>query len=294
MFNLQKPQLSIIIATHNSEELIEHCLKSITSQNYPREKFEIIVVDDGSTDKSVEISKNAGANKVVLTEPCSLSRARNIGVENAQSDFLAFIDSDCEARDGWVKSIIQGFREVKALSGPIYNGNPKSPVAWAEYFVEFGGFHEYRQRSKIRFMPGCNGACTREAFSKAGGFTDLRASDDVLFGESLRKVGIDSFFLPDVKISHLCRTEMKKLSSNMKLLGKYFVRTRKESPEIPYTWLISSRIFIPIIFLSKILLSAKYSIHSKKVSKFISSFPQVVKAISSFTRGVWDELAQNK
>jgi len=54
---LKKPLISVIIATHNSEATIEKCLTSLMSQSYPREDYEIIVVDDGSKDKSVELSK---------------------------------------------------------------------------------------------------------------------------------------------------------------------------------------------------------------------------------------------
>jgi len=287
---LSKPELSIIIATHDSEELIKRCIESLTSQSYSREKFEIIIVDDGSKDKSVSISKAAGADKVIETKPCSLARARNIGVENSSADLLAFIDSDCEAKDGWVETIIDSLKNVQALSGPIYNGNPNNTVSWAEYFIEFGGFHEYRKKGKIRFFPGCNGACTKDAFIKSGGFTDLRASDDVLFGESLRKSGIEAFFIPGVEIKHLCRTELNKLKSNMTLLGKYFVRTRRQAPQIPYTLLTKSRFFIPLIFLSKIILSAKYAFEAKKGKKFVSSFPYVILGILSFCKGISNEL----
>ena len=69
---LPKPDLSIIIATHNSEELIERCIISLNSQTYQREKFEIIVVDDGSKDKSVKIAKEKGANKVIPTNQQAL------------------------------------------------------------------------------------------------------------------------------------------------------------------------------------------------------------------------------
>jgi len=291
---LSEPELSIIITTHNSEELIKRCIDSISSQTYPREKFEIVVVDDGSKDKSVKIANDAGADKIIEVNPCSLSKARNIGVENSSANLLAFIDSDCEAKKDWVKGILNGLKNVQSLSGPIYNGNPDYPVAWAEYFIEFGGFHEFRKKGKIRFLPGCNAAFTREVFNKAGGFTDLRVSDDVLFGESLRKAGVESFFIPDVEIYHICRTELNKLQNNMTLLGKYFVRTRRHAPQIPYTSLIRSRFFIPIIFLSKIVLSSKYAIQAKKLKNFVLCFPYVILGISSFCKGILIELSQKK
>ena len=58
-----EPLLSIIIPTHNSEITIKKCIESLTSQSFSREKFEIIVVDDGSTDQTTSIAKNAGADE---------------------------------------------------------------------------------------------------------------------------------------------------------------------------------------------------------------------------------------
>jgi len=248
---LTKPELSIIIATHNSQDYVERCIQSLVTQSFPRKKFEIIIVDDSSTDNSVEIAKKTGADKIIQTKPCSVAKARNIGVENADSDLLAFFDSDCEAEDGWISTIIKELKKLEAITGPIENGNTHSKEAWAEYFVEFGGFHKYRNRSIVRFLTGCSGACTKQAYTKAGGYKDLRASDDVLFGESLRKAGIQAFFIPQMCVKHLSRTDWKKVKANMKLLGKYFVRTRREEPSIPYSFLIKNRALIPLIFFWK-------------------------------------------
>ena len=139
---MKKPILSIIIPTHNSDQTIERCIRSLTSQSFPREKFEIIVVDDGSKDQTSSLAKKAGADKVIITEPCFQGKARNIGVENANGNLLGFIDSDCEAKDGWVETIIKELETLNAISGPIENGNPQSKVAWAEYFVEFCAFND--------------------------------------------------------------------------------------------------------------------------------------------------------
>ena len=193
---LKKLLLSIIIPTHNSEHTIKGCVLSLTSQSYPREKFEIIVVDDGSTDKTITLAKNAGADKIIEIQPCFQGKARNIGVENSKTEYLAFIDSDCEAKDGWIKTIIENLPHVKAITGPIEDGNPQSLVAWSEYLIEFGQFHKFRRKSQIRWMPGCNIAFTKDVFLKTGGFTEIPSSEDLIFGESLMHAGFNAFFIP--------------------------------------------------------------------------------------------------
>ena len=133
---MKKPILSIIIISHNSEEYLERCLRSLTAQSYDKDYFEIIVVDDGSKDQSVNISKRY-ADRVIETKPCTVGKARNIGVDNVNGDYIAFIDSDCEAMDGWIENIVSSLSKNDAVSGPILNGNESSSIAWAEYFLEF-------------------------------------------------------------------------------------------------------------------------------------------------------------
>ncbi len=83
-----EPKISVIIPTHNSEKTIENCVQSIAAQNFPRNEYEIIVVDDGSKDNTVKLAKLAGADNVIVTKPCFQGAARNIGVKNSRGNFL--------------------------------------------------------------------------------------------------------------------------------------------------------------------------------------------------------------
>jgi len=282
--------LSIIIPTHNSELTIKQCIESLTSQSFPREKFEIIVVDDGSTDQTTSIAKKVGADSIIITEPCFQGKARNIGVENAKANLIGFIDSDCEAKDGWVETVVKELETLQAIGGSVQNGNPHSLVAWAEYFVEFSFFNEFKQRfvSKIG-LPGCNLACTREAFVKAGGFSEERLSEDVRFNECLLRAGVDHFFVPELQVKHLCRTKLKKASTNMKLLGKYFVRNRRKNPSLPYSSLKNSPMLVPVAFFSKLIGVQYCAFEARKGRKFFCSLPFVVSIIMSYCKGILEE-----
>ena len=291
---MKKSILSIIIPTHNSDQTIERCIRSLTSQSFPREKFEIIVVDDGSKDQTSSLAKKAGADKVIITEPCFQGKSRNIGVENANGNLLGFIDSDCEAKDGWVETIIKELETLNAISGPIENGNPQSKVAWAEYFVEFCAFNEFKKRSSIRMMPGCNIACLKESFSKAGGFSEVPLSEDIMFSQSLRRQGFEQIFVPEMQIRHLCRTDPNKFLANHKLLGRFFVRNRKSNASDQSQLLIRNQIFIPIIFAGKVLKSINYSIQARKTRKFISSLLWIIKANIVYCEGILEERKNGK
>lgn len=85
---------SILIALYNREKYIEKCLKSCLAQNYS--DYEIVIVDDGSTDKSLEIVKDFDTNKIriVSAKHSGCWSAKNLAIKNAKGDFVVFIDSD--------------------------------------------------------------------------------------------------------------------------------------------------------------------------------------------------------
>jgi len=285
------PIISVIIPTHNSESTIERCIRSLTLQSYPREKFEIIVVDDGSKDQTVEYAKKDGADMIVISEPCTLGHARNLAAEKAQGKFLAYIDSDCEAKEGWLGTIAKELETLSAITGPIENGASQSLVAWSEYLLEFSEFNEYKSRSQTNFLPGCNQACTKESYKAAGGFPDLRLSEDVFFGESLKRAGIIPYFIPEMQIRHLGTTDMKKFLSKMELYGRYTVRNCKTVPSI-YTVLTRTRWFIPLVFAVKFGARLRRAVRTRKLRIFIISLPIILHGISRFCIGVWKEREQ--
>lgn len=285
------PELSIIIPAYNSELTIKSCINSLTSQTIPREKFEVIVVDDCSKDKTVDYAKEAGADLIICNETNKgAGYSRNVGAKQARGKFLAFIDSDCRAQNGWIKTIFQELKDLPAITGPIKNGNPHSTKAWAEYFLEMGPFHEYRKKAPIRTIPGGNGAYQKKIFFEAGGFAKEKLSEDFWLSESLKRLKFLPIFVPDLSIYHMNRTEMKKICDNMKLQGKFFVRNRRMIPTAHYKFLIKSRFFTPLIFIIKFMNSFKNATQSKKTGKFLQSLPYLVRALISFCEGNLEEM----
>jgi glycosyltransferase involved in cell wall biosynthesis len=117
------PTISIIIPTYNSERVIESCLKAAMKQNYPRSKFEVILVDNCSKDRTVSISKDLGAKVFTVTgTPSQACAQRNLGAKRAQSDYLFFLDHDMEMSENLLKDfsnkIIEANKQVEAWYVP--------------------------------------------------------------------------------------------------------------------------------------------------------------------------------
>jgi len=286
---LEKPKISVIIPAYNSESSIERCVSSLKSQNFPKEKYEIIVVDDGSKDNTVQLAKNAGADIVVSAAHNSSGKARNIGVKHANGKILAFIDSDCIAKEGWLETIEKELVANEAIGGPILNGKTDSTVAWAEYLMEFSEFHEYKKRSIVNFVPACNLVCTKKAFELVGGFQEGRLTEDVLFGHSLKKAGFKIIFVPELQIHHLCGTNFDKYISKMEKLGR---RLMADIDEVPYSYrnLTRTKLSIPLVFAFKIGARTRRAFAAKKILKFILTLPLVVLGSVAFCKGVVEEI----
>lgn len=91
-----KPEISVIVPAYNVEEYIGKCLKSLKNQTF--KNFEVLVVDDGSTDNTYEMIKSSSENderfRLMKCEHCGLSGVRNFALQNALGDYIAFVDSD--------------------------------------------------------------------------------------------------------------------------------------------------------------------------------------------------------
>lgn len=111
-----KPAISVVIPCRNERETLDHCLAALDAQRFPRERFEVIVVDGGSTDGSREVALARGV-RLLDDGANGPSGARNIGIRAARADIIAFTDADCVPQDDWLTRIAEVFAEDATLAG---------------------------------------------------------------------------------------------------------------------------------------------------------------------------------
>ncbi|MDB6020356.1 MAG: glycosyl transferase family 2 [Pedosphaera sp.] len=176
----QKPRVSVVVCAHNATSTIEECLHSLSRLKYPN--YEIIVVDDGSTDGTGPISATYGA-RLVRIERGGLSRARNTGIKAAKGSIIAFIDADAYADPDWLTFAIAALEEGDdaAVGGPNLSPPSDGFVAQCVDHAPGNPIHVLIGDTKAEHIPGCNMIFRKSALETVGLFdvTHRAAGDDV-------------------------------------------------------------------------------------------------------------------
>ncbi len=183
--NIQfEPKVSIVIPAYNEEKNIKDCLNSIFNSNYPKEKLEIIVVDDGSTDKTAIKAKKFSAIKIIHGNHCGKSEALNLGFKHASSEFIISLDADTVLEKDCIKNIVMPManKSVGAISGATKVKN-KHSILGAFQNIEYFYNNIVRHSFSVLFghtiwFHGAIACYRKSALKKAGYLkTDTLAED---------------------------------------------------------------------------------------------------------------------
>lgn len=205
------PKVSVIVCSYNGAQTLESCLRSLRKIDYP--DYEVVVVDDGSTDNTREILAHHPWVNAIHQTNHGLSVARNVGAAAAKGEILAYTDSDCMADPDWLYYLVGTL-----LSGNYAGvGGPNiSPPAqnWQQACVAAapgGPSHVLLTDVMAEHIPGCNMAFHRWAFERIGGFDPeyRKAGDDVDFCWRLQQEGEVIAFSPSAIVWHYRRFTLK-------------------------------------------------------------------------------------
>lgn len=180
-------EISVIVPTYNEEKIIARTLTYLSRQTIPRSKYEIIVVDGGSRDRTVEIASRY-ADLVIPQTGKGVGGARNDGARVARGRILVHTDADVVPEPEWLERIRSGFTEgVVAVCGPDEPFENKFRYRMLYFFINL--FSDVTYRMGIVGTRGTNTAVLRDKFFEAGGYTDYPLCDDVELGFRLKRLG---------------------------------------------------------------------------------------------------------
>lgn len=253
--------VSIIVPFRNETENILNCYKSLTEQDFPKDKYEIIFVNDFSTDDSLEKlnANNTFENVKVISVPDSYSinahkkRAIRYGIENSVGDIIVTTDADCIHSTKWIKSILSFFdNDTGFISGPVEFLDGNSAFSRIQK-LEFAGLvitgAGLIGAEKPTICNAANISYRKNVYEEVGGFNyqmNLSSGDDELLMQKIHK---DSKF--KVRFA-LNRNAIVKTTANKNLTEFYQQRKRWASKGLFYNnkMLVLKLILIYLFYLS--------------------------------------------
>jgi glycosyltransferase involved in cell wall biosynthesis len=164
------PSISIVIATYDRPRQLAACLDALSGLDYPRERFEVVVVDDGSPEPVATPAVDGLRLRVAHTPNRGPGAARNAGAALAEGELLAFIDDDCLPAPGWLRGLAEahGARPQAALGGRTLNALASNPFAETTHLLN-EVLYEADEREGWYFAAN-NLAVPAEGFRWIGGF----------------------------------------------------------------------------------------------------------------------------
>jgi glycosyltransferase involved in cell wall biosynthesis len=191
-------RVSVVIPARNAEAMIGRTVAAACGQELAAE-FEVVVVDDGSTDATAEIARAAGARVVSNGSAVGPADARNAGVVAASAPLIAFTDADCVPAPGWLRAGVAALERADLVQGRV-EPEPGVPVGPFDHVITV--------REETGLYETANLFVRREWFERIGGFkpfidpADGHFGEDLVFGWAVRRAGGRSAFAPDALVHH--------------------------------------------------------------------------------------------
>ncbi len=210
---------SVIVVCWNAQDVLGRCLDHLFAQDHSN--YEVIVVDDGSTDDTVMVAERASSLRPVKIVRSQRNRgcpaARNLGLRHARGEIVAFVDADGFAAPDWLRRVTDGFaddRTVGAVASTVFfddnplvlngAGGTVNRQGWAADLSMNESYERVEIATEALYPMGCGMAFTREALERVGSFDDhmLNYYDDVDYGTRVWRAGYRVRVLPDAWVDH--------------------------------------------------------------------------------------------
>lgn len=206
------PSISVIIPTYNRPHQLAECLRALKVADFPRERFEVIVVDD---DGSVPV--HSAIDEFALTLDITLLRqdhagageARNTGARRARGEYLVFLDDDCIPERSWLSALAARLEKgrLEAVAGKTVNGCPDNLYDCTSHLLSYHQYDRYRSDAlPVEFLATNNLAMQADLFRMVGGFDPnlISAYEDREFCDRWLRFGYRLTYAPEAVVRH-CR-----------------------------------------------------------------------------------------
>ncbi len=227
------PSASVIIPAYNAASTIKQTIEAVARQDYEGE-VEIIVVDDGSTDKTPEIIQSFKNVRYLRQENAGPASARNRGARTAASQVLCFTDSDCVPLSNWIRELVAPLSDEKiaAVAGSYDIANPEFILARMIH-QEIIFRHKYLMPESPKSFGSYNFCIRRNAFETLGGFNTEychASGEDNDLAYRLLKSGHTIHFNQNARVKHFHQTNFRKYLLEQYRHGFWRAKMYREHP----------------------------------------------------------------
>lgn len=232
------PMLSVVIPVYNDPRGIRMTLESLTAQTYSANDYEVLAVDNGSTDETREVIRSFTSfydhvHLLVEDEVQGSYAARNEGVRHARGELVSFVDADVTVEENWAESVVASFEE----HGWDYMGCTIELYVEGEetlgstYDELLGGFPVERYMKERDFTVTACLSIRHELFEEVGPFDARLASHgDEEFGKRVAAAGLDQQFEPEIIVYHPARATLHAWLEKQFRIGRGAVQMRTYHP----------------------------------------------------------------
>ena len=212
--------VSIIIPIKNRANYLPNLIQNLSNLSYP--EYEVIIVDDCSTDNTKDLLKEYPVRNISLERSVGSAKARNIGIKEAKNDIIALTDSDCFVSRNWLKELVPFLNKYDVVGGKVifYDDIEKklNPAIHDETVLS--------KDSPVNFLNTSNVVFKKDIWKKTGGFLDYRL-EDVEFSWRLLKKDYKLFYIPKgLVIHHGTRTPFQNFKKYLQY-GKSYSKLSK-------------------------------------------------------------------
>jgi len=272
------PLVSVVVPSYNSASTLRECLKSIQNQDYA--DIEIIVIDDNSKDKSVEIAEKFHARVIRNEQNMGAAEARNIGARKAKGQALLFVDSDVVLENGLISKAVNYMTEHREVDAVVGVFNPKNRFRnfASQYKHLYLCYYFKKQDLKVHYLNTSFTMVRKKVFSEFNGFDagiSKSISEDIELGMRMAESGKVIHQLKDLQVEHLkkysfwefIRTDLRRSRRIFRLFLKKKLLKQTEGKEsyglkpiniyasIPFPFLIIIFAVLQLLYPSTIFIS---------------------------------------
>jgi glycosyltransferase involved in cell wall biosynthesis len=206
-------RFSVVVPFRNTERFMDACIRSLLNQHYPRDRYEVLLIDNASTDGSAGRARRWPGVRVLHQPRIGSYAARNLGLQHASGEIIAFTDSDCAADPGWLAAMD---RALDNLAVGVVLGHRKHPgtasaLAMLEAFERHRSAWLFSAPESTRYYGQTNNMAVRESlFDQIGDFVEIPRGADVLWVQQAVRHHSHRLvcFAPDAVVHHLEMTSL--------------------------------------------------------------------------------------